>query len=94
MDSMVSITMVIKREIYDAQSIRDAGANEKIKEDQPSSSSRKNHRTSIPRGRPLKGRSYQGQGHGKGVSQARPIICYHCQQLGHVRQDFPQRQGS
>ena len=34
---MVSIAMAIKREIDDAQSIRDAGASEKRKDDQPSS---------------------------------------------------------
>ena len=41
MDSMVSITMAIEREIDDARSIRDAGASEKRKEDRPSLSSRK-----------------------------------------------------
>ena len=33
MDSMVSTTMAIEREIDDARSIRDAGASEKRKED-------------------------------------------------------------
>ena len=36
MDSMVSKGMAIEREIDDAQSIRDVGASEKRKEDQPS----------------------------------------------------------
>ena len=36
MDSMVSTAMAIEREIDDARSIRDAGASEKMKEDQPS----------------------------------------------------------
>ena len=49
MDSMVSTTMAIEREIDDARSIRDAGAREKRKEDQPSLSSRKKERLSIPR---------------------------------------------
>ena len=48
---MVSTNMDIEREINDARSIRDAGASEKRKEDQPSSSSRKKQRTFIPRGR-------------------------------------------
>ena len=52
---MVSTTMAIKREINDARSIRDAGVSEKRKENQPSSSSRKKQRTSIPRGRPVQG---------------------------------------
>ena len=41
MDSMVRTTMGIYREINDAQSIRDAGASEKKRENQSSSSSRK-----------------------------------------------------
>ena len=65
---MVSTTMALEREIDDAQSIRDAGANEKMKEDQPSLSSRKKQRTSIPRGRPIQGQGYQGQDQGRGVS--------------------------
>ena len=48
MDSMVNITMAIEREIDDARSIRDAGASKKRKEDQPSLSSKKKQRTSIP----------------------------------------------
>ena len=38
MDSMIRTAMAIEREIEDARSIRDAGANGKRKEDQPSSS--------------------------------------------------------
>ena len=45
---MFSTAMAIEREIDGARSIRDAGASEKRKEDQPSSSSRKKQRTSIP----------------------------------------------
>ena len=48
MDSLVSTTMVIEKEIDDAWSIRDACASEKWKKDQPSSSSRKKQRTSTP----------------------------------------------
>ena len=58
MDSMVSTAMDIEREIDDAQSIRDEGASEKRKEDQPSSSSRKKQRTSITQGCPVHGRGY------------------------------------
>ena len=39
MDSMVRTSMAIKREVNDAKSIRDAGASDKRKENQPSSSS-------------------------------------------------------
>ena len=38
MDSMVSTALIIEREIENAQSIQDAGAGGKRKEDQPSSS--------------------------------------------------------
>ena len=48
MDSMVSTAMAIEKEIDDARSIRDAGASEKRKEDQPSLISRKKQRISIP----------------------------------------------
>ena len=91
---MVSTTIAIEREIDNAWSIRVAGASEKRKEDQPPLSLRKKKRTSIPRGRQVQGCDYQGQGQGRGVSQAGPIICYHYHQPGHVRKDFPQRQGS
>ena len=48
MNSMVRMAMAIKRGIEDAQSIRDAGASGERKEDQPSSSSGKKQKTSIP----------------------------------------------
>ena len=50
MDSMVKKTMAIEREIDDAQSIHDAGASEKKRENQFSSSLGKKHRTSTSRG--------------------------------------------
>ena len=40
---------------------QNAGASEKRKEDQPSSSSRKKQRTSIPRGHSVQGYGYQGR---------------------------------
>ena len=47
MDSIVKTTLAIKREVDDARSIRDLGANGKNKGDRPSSfSSRKKQRTS------------------------------------------------
>ena len=38
MDSMVSTTLIIEREVDDARSIRDAGANDKKRGNQASSS--------------------------------------------------------
>ena len=59
MDSMVNIALIIEREVNDARSIRDAGASDKKRGSQASSSgSGKKQRTSIPRG-------FQGRGHGQ-----------------------------
>ena len=86
MDSMVGTAMTIKREIEDAQSIRAAGTSEK-REDQPSSSSRKRHKTFAARVFQGRGRDHQGQGQTKASSQAGQVTCFHCQQLGHMRRD-------
>ena len=94
MDSIVSTAMAIEREIDDARSIRDAGASEKRKEDQPSLSSKKKQRTSIPRGHSVQGRSYQGQGQGRDSSQAGPMICFYYHQPRHRKRDCPQRRRS
>ena len=49
MDSMVSTTLIIKREVDDARSIRDAGASNKKRGSQASSSgSGKKQRASVP----------------------------------------------
>ena len=56
---MVRTIMAIEREIEDARSIRDTIASGKRKKDQPSSSSRKKQKTSIPRGFQGRGHSYQ-----------------------------------
>ena len=51
MDSMVKTTMTIKREMNDAQNIRDAGVKDKRRESRPSFSSlRKKQRTSTLQG--------------------------------------------
>ena len=47
-DSMVRTALAIKREVENARSIRDKGASGKRKENQPSSNSRKKHKTSTP----------------------------------------------
>ena len=50
MDSMVRTAMAIEGEIDDAWSIQDTGVGDKRKDGQPSSSSGKKQKTSIPRG--------------------------------------------
>ena len=63
MDFMVRTVLAIEREICDARSIRDTGAGDKHKEGQPSSSSGKKKRTSVPRG-------FLGQG--RALSRPKP----------------------
>ena len=92
MDSMVRTTLTIEREIEDAQSTRDAGVSSKRKESQSSSSSGKRQKASSSRG--FQSRDHPGQGQMRAVGQAGQMVCYHCQQPGHMRRDFPQRQGS
>ena len=89
---MVGTTMTIEREIEDAQSTQDAGVSSKRKESQSSSSLGKNQRASSSRG--FQSRGHPGQGRIRVVSHAGQMVYYHCQQLGHIRRDCPQRQGS
>ena len=93
MDFMVRTTMAIEREIEDARSIRTAGISER-KADQPSSILRKRHKTSTARVVQGRGCGHQGQGQVKASSQAEQVVCFHCQQPGHMRRDCPERQGS
>ena len=92
MDSMVGIVLTIEREIEDARSTRDAGVSSKRKESQSSSNSGKRQRASSSRG--FQSRGHPGQGQMRVAGQAGQMVCYHCQQPGHMRRDFPHRQGS
>ena len=62
MDFMVKTTMAIEKDIDNARSIQDTGASDRRKEGQPSSSSGKKKKTSVPRGFQGHSRGYQGQG--------------------------------
>ena len=92
MDSMVGTALTIEKEIEDARSTRDAGVSSKRKESQSSSSSGKKQRASSSRG--FQGRDHPGQGQIRVASRAGQMVCYHCEQPGHMRRDFLQRQGS
>ena len=92
MDSMVGTTLTIEREMEDARSTRDASVSGKRKDNQPSSSSGKRQRASSSRG--FQSRGHPGQGLMRVACQVGQMVCYHCQQLEHMRRDCPQRQGS
>ena len=83
---MVGTTLTIEREIEDARSTRDAGVGSK-REDRPFSSSGKRHKT-------FASHEFQDQGQNWASRQLGQRICYFCRQPGHVRRDYPQRQGS
>ena len=92
MDYMVGTALTIEREMEDARSTRDASVSGKRKDSQSSSSLGKRPRASSSRG--FQSRGHPGQKQMRVAGQTGHMVCYHCQQPGHMRRDFPQRQGS
>ena len=68
------------------------GVGTKRKGCQPSSSSGKKQKASGSQG--FQSPGYPGQGQARVARQAGHMLCFHCQQPGHMRRDCPQRQGS
>ena len=91
-DSRVRTTMTTKGEVDVMQGIQDMGAGTKRKGDQSSSNSRKKSKPFGSLG--FQSRGYPGQGRARVASRARQMLCFHCEQPGHMRRDCPQRQES
>ena len=84
--------MTTEGEVDIMPGIQDMGVGTKRKGDQPSSSSGKKHKAFGSQG--FQSLGYPGQGRARVARQAGQMLCFHCQQPGHMRRDCPQRQGS
>ena len=91
-DSRVKMTMTIEGEVDVMRNIQDMGAGTKRNGDQPSSSLGKKHKAFSSQG--FQSPDYPGQGRARVARWAGQMLCFHCQQPGHMRRDYPQRQGS
>ena len=88
-DSRVRTTMTTEGEVDVMRGIQDMGASTKRKGDQLSSSLGKKQKASGSQG--FQGFGYPCQGRARVARRARQMLCFHCQQPGHMRRDCPQR---
>ena len=86
-DSRVRMTMTTEGEVDVKRGIQDMGAGTKRKGDQSSSSSRKKPKASGSQG--FQSPGYPGQGRLRVSRWAGQMLCFHCQQLEHMRRDCP-----
>ena len=91
-DSRVRTIMTTEGEVDVMRGIQNMGADIKRKGDQPSFSSRKKQKASGSQG--FQCPRYPGQGRARVAKRVGHMLCFHCQQPGHMRRDCPQRQGS
>ena len=84
-DSRVRTTMTTEGEVDVMRGIQDMGAGTKRKGDQPSSSSGRKQKASGSQG--FQSPGYPGQGRARVVKRAGQMLCFHCQQPGHMRRD-------
>ena len=91
MDLMVGTALTIERDMEEARNTRDASVSGKRKDSQSSSSSGKRQRASSSRGSQSHG--HPGQGQMRVAGQAGQMVCYHCQQPGHMRRGLPPETG-
>ena len=84
--------MTTEGEVDVMRGIQDIGVGTKRKGDQPSSSSGKKQKASGSQG--FQSTGYPGQGQARVARRAEQMLCFHCQQPGHMRRDCPQIQGS
>ena len=95
MDSMVSTTLIIEREVDDARSIRDAGASNKKRGGAKLLLQARERSRGLLFHEGFRGGAVVNRAKGQVwvTSQAGKMTCFHCHQSGHMRRNCLQIQG-